>query len=68
MINKEKIKNALEIYSYGDACGFALALIAVIVLIIFSFLNPIVCAIFMSFLIMVAAVCSLGYIIYRLLN
>lgn len=68
MINKEKIKNVLGIYSYGDACGYAVVLIAIIGLIIFSCFYPIARIVIMSVIIMITVIYSLGYIIYKLLN
>lgn len=68
MIDKKKLREKLGIKSYGDACGLAACILCVIIAIVLSCLDPLALAIFTLLFVIVAVVCSLGYLIHKLLN
>jgi len=69
-IDKEKLSKKLGVKSYSECCGLAagilgcISIIAVLCLIC----GPLFCKLLIIALIIAVAICSLGYLIYKLVN
>lgn len=66
-IDKEKLREKLGINGYAECCGLALCILCVIIIIVLSCIEPLARVIFTYLFAIIAVVCSLGYLIYKLL-
>ena len=66
-IDKEKLRKKLGINGYAECCVLALCILCVILVIVFSCIDPLARLIFTTLFAVIAVVCSLGYLIYKLL-
>ena len=68
-IDKEKLRKKLGVKSYAECCGLAGGILGSISIItVFCLIIPSLCKLLIIVLIIAAAVCSLGYLIYKLVN
>lgn len=71
-IDKEKLRKELEVksYSYAECCGLAAGILGSIsiIAVLCMILPPLFSKLVIIVLIIAAAICSLGYLIYKLVN